>query len=171
MAGVTATGSNTADEKVKPREVVIPIITTLLGAAIGVYGADLASDDDAISRRTADAFIHAYYEQVTNPATVQEAWETRLSAELQEVDDLSSFTAWWSSWSDIQIDGPALANPDVENGFMARIAYVDTGGQTQSYRFVMYQLDCANPAAGHIPFVTCDAEDVRLIDTWQPGTQ
>ena len=163
-------GSATTDRSGK-RDIAIAVSTAILGGAIGVYGVDIASDDDAISRRTAQEFIVTLYAEATSSETVEEAWRNRLSSDLQEIDSLSSYTTWWSNWSDVEIDGPVHSNPDVTNGFVARIAYVDTEGQVQSYREVMYQLECKNALAGHMPGVTCDVEDVRLIDTWQPGTQ
>lgn len=171
MSGSTSQAAGNKD-RLKPREILIPVATTILGALLGAYGADLASSDDAVGRRAAEGFIDAYYAEVTDAETAPDAWEDKLSPDMQENEPLSDFKDWWANWSDVVIeDGSVEANPDVENGYVARIAPVDVQGQRHSFREVKYQFECTNRAAGRFPGVSCSVEDIRLVDAWQPAAR
>ena len=90
----SATQAGGNKDRVKPREIVIPVATAHIGVLGGAYGADLASGDDSVGRRAAESFIGAYYAEVTNPRTTQKAWESRLSSEMQDAEPLSDFASW-----------------------------------------------------------------------------
>ncbi len=107
---------------------------------------------------------------MVNPRSIGLAWDNMLSPKARGKlsGDYKRYRQFWAQWEKVEFGQVSEGNEP--NQFQAQLTYVDGKGRVQSWREVVWTLECRITVARFLSFHSCSINNVLFVDAYQPNS-